>query len=92
MTQEIHKHKIKKEVKSQSDTERFLTLFNDEEHSFDYVIDALIEVCNHTLEQATQCTFITHYKGTCEVKKGSFNELLPMRKALTNKKLKVTIN
>ena len=52
-----------------------LILYNDEVNSFDYVIDCLIEICNHTTEQAEQCTWLVHFKGKCEVKIGNFNQL-----------------
>lgn len=54
-----------------------IILFNDDVHTFDYVIDTLIEVCEHTLEQAEQCTYLVHYKGKCSVKSGSYEELKP---------------
>jgi ATP-dependent Clp protease adaptor protein ClpS len=64
----------KKIAKKQKD--RFhIVLHNDEVHTFDDVIDALIKYCNHTIEQATQCTYLVHYKGKCEVKTGGINEL-----------------
>ena len=72
--------------------ERFLILHNDDHHSFDYVIEALVNVCEHDTEQATQCTLITHYKGKCDVKKGSFTYLSPMKKALAARKLTATID
>ena len=56
-----------------------LVLFNDDVNTFDYVIDTLIEVCEHTPEQAEQCTIIIHFKGKCAVKNGSWEELVPMR-------------
>ncbi|TDN95701.1 ATP-dependent Clp protease adaptor protein ClpS [Sunxiuqinia elliptica] len=71
---------------------RFLILHNDDHHSFDYVINALISVCGHDAEQATQCTLITHYKGKCDVKKGSFTYLSPMKKALVARELTATID
>lgn len=71
--------------------EHQLILINDDIHTFDYVIDALIEVCDHSAQQATQCTMIVHYKGSCGIKKGSYEELRPMRKALWEKELKATI-
>ncbi|MBT8299620.1 MAG: ATP-dependent Clp protease adaptor ClpS, partial [Maribacter sp.] len=37
----------------------------------------LIEVCDHTPEQAEQCSIIVHYKGKCTVKTGEFNDLKP---------------
>ena len=39
------------------------------------MIDSLIEVCDHTLEQAEQCTLLVHYKGKCTVKTGEYNDL-----------------
>ncbi len=54
-----------------------ILLFNDDVNTFDFVIDSLIEVCDHTLEQAEQCTYLVHYKGKCAVKTGEFEELKP---------------
>jgi ATP-dependent Clp protease adaptor protein ClpS len=70
----------------------FLTLHNDDLHTFEYVIESLIEVCNHDMEQAEQCTYLIHYKGKCDVKKGSFNYLSPLKKELSRRGLTVTIN
>lgn len=56
-----------------------LVVFNDEVNTFDHVIDTLIDVCQHTPEQAEQCTLLIHYKGKCSVKNGSWEELVPMR-------------
>lgn len=78
--------------KKGTNQENFLILHNDDVHSFDYVIDALIEVCEHGYEQATQCTLITHYKGKCDVKKGGFDTLRPLKAALCEKKLTATID
>ena len=54
-----------------------IVLFNDDVNSFDFVIDSLIDVCEHTLEQAEQCTILVHYKGKCTVKSGEFKDLEP---------------
>lgn len=70
---------------------KFLVLHNDDVHTFDYVADALVEICEHSYEQATQCTLITHYKGKCEVKKGVFRSLKPLKEALLKKELNATI-
>jgi len=72
--------------------ERILILYNDDYHTFDYVIDALIQICEHDLLQAEQCTQLIHYKGKCDVKKGSFSYLRPMKNALIQKDLKATID
>lgn len=56
---------------------RELVLFNDDVNTFDHVIETLIHVCEHTPEQAEQCTIIVHYKGKCTVKTGSYDNLEP---------------
>lgn len=92
MKKEIYKEKTTTKQKSHLQNERELILINDDYHTFDYVIEALTDVCKHTTEQATQCAMITHYKGQCEIKKGQFNELRLLRKALTDRELRVKIN
>lgn len=63
---------VEKEVKKYE-----ILLYNDDIHTFDYVIDSLIEACEHSLEQAEQCTYLVHYKGKCAVKTGVYEELKP---------------
>ena len=64
-----------------------LVLYNDDYHTFDYVIKALMDICRHTYEQAQQCSILVHYKGRCTVKHGSYSDLLPMHTALLDKQL-----
>ncbi|OWR14560.1 ATP-dependent Clp protease adaptor ClpS [Chryseobacterium sp. VAUSW3] len=64
-----------------------LVLWNDDVNTFDYVIEALIEICRHTLEQAEQCTILVHYKGKCTVKTGSLEILKPMHEKLISRSL-----
>tara|TARA_B100000242_G_scaffold28651_1_gene17304 strand:+ start:331 stop:624 length:294 start_codon:yes stop_codon:yes gene_type:complete len=54
-----------------------IILYNDDVNTFDHVIRTLIEVCEHTPEQAEQCSLIVHYKGKCSVKSGTYDELEP---------------
>jgi ATP-dependent Clp protease adaptor protein ClpS len=54
-----------------------IVLHNDDVNTFDFVIESLISVCEHTLEQAEQCTMLVHYKGKCTVKTGEYNDLKP---------------
>ncbi len=68
-----------------------LILHNDDYHTFDYVIESLIEICELDSIQAIQCTYLIHYKGKCDVKRGSKNYLLPMRRALAQRDLKAVI-
>ena len=54
-----------------------IVLFNDEVNTFDHVIETLIAVCEHTAEQAEQCSLIVHHNGKCTVKTGEYNDLEP---------------
>ena len=78
-------------VQEETGTERFLVLHNDDVHTFDYVIETLIDVCEMDAVQAEQCTFLVHYKGKCDVKKGNFSFLRPYQLKLINKELEATI-
>ena len=57
----------------------YLVVYNDEVNSFEYVTITLIEVCEHSQEQAEQCTLQIHFRGKCVVKNGEFDELVKMR-------------
>jgi ATP-dependent Clp protease adaptor protein ClpS len=70
----------------------FLILYNDEINSFDYVIESLMEVCQHDTVQAEQCTYIAHYKGKCDVKKGTVDLLNPMHIELARRGITTTID
>ena len=69
-----------------------LILHNDDIHTFDFVIESLVDICEHNTVQAEQCTFIIHYKGKCDVKKGSFEFLKPMKDGLIERGLNATID
>ena len=64
---------LKEEVKTQNE----IILYNDEVNTFDHVIETLIHACDHTAEQAEQCSLIVHYKGKCTVKTGLYDDLKP---------------
>ncbi|WP_034057120.1 ATP-dependent Clp protease adaptor ClpS [Lacinutrix jangbogonensis] len=54
-----------------------IVVYNDDYNTFDHVIETLIKACDHTPEQAEQCTLLVHYKGKCTVKTGALKELKP---------------
>ncbi len=54
-----------------------IVLFNDEVNTFEHVIETLVEVCEHSPEQAEQCSLIVHYNGKCTVKTGEYTDLKP---------------
>lgn len=54
-----------------------IVVYNDDVNTFDHVINTLMRVCDHTPEQAEQCSLIVHYNGKCTVKTGSLDKLKP---------------
>ena len=70
------------EVEEKDEELRHLIVYNDDFNTFDHVINTLIKVCKHSAEQAEQCTWIIHYRGKCSVKKGTFDELRPMKDSI----------
>ena len=62
-----------------------LILYNDDVNSFDFVIECLIEVCDHEQEQAEQCALVAHFKGKCGIKTGTLTELSPMNNELNSR-------
>ncbi len=80
--------KDKKEI---TDKIKELVLYNDDHNTFDFVIKTLIEICEHEPEQAEQCALTAHFNGKCGVKSGTYYELKPKYKEMTNRKLTVTI-
>ena len=68
-----------------------LIVWNDEVNTFEWVIETLMEVCGHSLEQAEQCAMIIHTKGKYAVKQGSYDELKPQCNAITERGIGATI-
>jgi ATP-dependent Clp protease adaptor protein ClpS len=89
MTKELVREAIQPNV-VQTDVYR-LVLFNDHVNTFDWVIESLVQVCGHTLEQAEQCAWFVHTKGKYCVKHGSLLELEPKAHALAERGLTVEI-
>jgi ATP-dependent Clp protease adaptor protein ClpS len=68
-----------------------LILYNDDVNSFDFVIESLVEICKHDPEQAYQCALVAHFKGKCDVKSGSYQELKSPHEEMTARGLTVAI-
>jgi len=68
-----------------------LILFNDDVNSFDFVIESLVEVCDHDMTQAEQCAIIAHFKGKCGIKSGTLTELTPMNNELNSRGLSTVL-
>ena len=69
-----------------------LIVWNDEVNTFDWVIEALIDICGHTEQQAEQCAMIIHHAGKYAVKRGSFDALRPQAEALIDRDIQATID
>ena len=68
-----------------------IILYNDDVNTFEHVIKLLVDVCEHTYEQAEQCAYIVHYSGRCNVKEGSYKSLKPKCLKLLAAKLSAKI-
>ncbi len=86
------KEKQTNKNKNQESKINTLVLHNDNLNTFDFVIDALIDICNHEENQAHQCAVITHYTGKCEIKNGTYKNLKILKDKLLNIGLSVTID
>ncbi|MFT6998268.1 MAG: ATP-dependent Clp protease adaptor protein ClpS [Cryomorphaceae bacterium] len=68
-----------------------IVLYDDDFNTFDFVIESLIKVCQHSAIQAEQCTHIVHHNGKCGVKKGNISKLKPICSALLERGLTAEI-
>lgn len=69
-----------------------LIVWNDNVNTFDWVIESLVDICDHSPEQAEQCALFIHHKGKYGVKKGSFDVLRPKAEALIDRGIQATID
>jgi ATP-dependent Clp protease adaptor protein ClpS len=68
-----------------------IIVYNDDVNTFDWVIRCLMDILNHTAEQAEQLSLIIHFKGKATVKSGSKSELRPLKDALVDRGLSAVI-
>ena len=79
------------DVLVESESPYHLIVWNDEVNTFEWVIETLIAVCKHSHEQAEQCAYIIHFRGKYSVKEGNYEDLKPMREAITERGISATI-
>lgn len=87
----ITKTKSKSKVQEILSKPYKLILHNDDYNTFDWVITCLMKVCQHELEQATQCAHIVHFNGKCDVKYGDIDTISSMKDKLKSAGLSVTM-
>ena len=73
-TQPAPQHEYDEELLTEYADLYQIMLYNDDYNTFDYVIDLLMEVCEHTYEQAEQCATLVHFSGKCPVKEGYYDD------------------
>lgn len=69
----------------------YLIVYNDDENSFDWVIQSFMEVLDHQPDQAEQLAMIIHLKGKATVKTAPLSVLRPKKDALCERKLSAII-
>ena len=74
--------KEKKKIKEKTLIRYSIILYNDNENTFDHVINCLMRICSHEFIQAEQCAWLVHQRGRCKVKSGSMRELRQICEAL----------
>ncbi len=68
-----------------------LIVYNDDENTFDWVIQCFQEILRHTAEQAEQLSIIIDLKGKATVKTAPLRELRPLKDALIDRGLSAVI-
>lgn len=82
---------VEEDIETKSNDPATLIVYNDDVNTFDWVIDSLMDVLQHSSEQAEQLSLIIHYKGKAAVKMASFDELRPKKDALCERGLSAVI-
>jgi len=87
----ITREEVSVEVEDILSKPYILMLHNDNYNTFDWVIECLMKVCGHELEQASQCAHLVHFTGKCDVKRGDHETIQKMYNKLKSAGLSVTI-
>lgn len=87
----ITKKKTLKKVEEILNSPYILILENDDYNTFDWVIECLMKICGHELEQASQCAHLVHFTGRCDVKRGDHEVITKLYNKLKSAGLSVTM-
>jgi len=87
----MQKTEVEVDVLVKETIQQEIVLFNDDVNTFDWVIESLIEVCDHEAIQAEQCAMLVHTVGKCSVKKGEYDKLRAMCTSLLDRGLSAEI-
>jgi ATP-dependent Clp protease adaptor protein ClpS len=68
-----------------------IILFNDDHNTFDWVIKSLVDICDHSTEQAEQCAMIVHFRGKYAIKSGEREDMMRRCIALVERGLSAEV-
>ena len=74
-----------------SDYTSNIIVYNDDQNTFEWVIESFVDVLKHSSTQAEQLAFLIHFKGKANVKSGSLDELRTFKDALVDRGLSAVI-
>jgi len=87
----LHEQEKDVEVLDDIGHEFSLIVWNDHVNTFEWVIETLVDICNHSYEQAEQCAYIIHHQGKYAVKHGGYDFLKPKCEAICDRGIGATI-
>ena len=82
---------IEEEILRVGKKQNDIIIHNDDVNTFQFVIETLVEVCDHNPLQAEQCALIIHHNGKCGVKRGDYKNLKPLCENLLERGLSAEI-
>ena len=69
-----------------------ITLYNDDNNSFEYVMSCLVRLCNHTPIQAEQCAIIADKTGKVDIMSGTFDHMYDILNTFSELNIEASID
>ncbi len=91
MLKEVTKKEEEVEVLDEVSEPYQVVLYNDDVNTFDWVIECLMDICEHEDLQAEQCAMLVHFKGKAVVKKGELDNMKSICQALCDCQLSAVV-
>lgn len=91
MSQEKHQEETLVDVMEDVTNESELVLYNDDHNTFDWVIECLIDICDHTHISAEQISLMVHFNGKAIIKTAYYEKLKPLKDCLIDRGLSAVI-
>lgn len=86
-----HKEQEYSELDELIESKYAVIVWNDDFNTFEHVIDCLVKYCGHHPQQAEQCTYLIHFKGSCDVKRGEREKMEKIYNILIKYQLTCTL-